>query len=38
MMLDVPGEAGGPVAPKESEEEGELEPENLENRPSKGMH
>lgn len=36
-MPDLPGEAGGPVGPKESEEEGELEADNQENRASKGM-
>ncbi|KAK9833931.1 hypothetical protein WJX74_010135 [Apatococcus lobatus] len=35
VISDVPGELGGPGVPKESEEEGELEPENQENRPSK---
>ena len=38
VMPDVPGEMAGPAGPKESEEEGELEPENPGNRPPKGVH
>ena len=38
VMPDMPSEMAGLAGPKESEEEGELEPENPGNRPPKGVH